>query len=251
MRSNLRNLEQERQHLLEFLNTLPEAPIAIAMACIGGRPDLVLRTDNGFIGIEHTRLVHSSEHVSLNQDNLQDQIVREAWARYREQGEPPRLVHIHFHPGRLQKRDIRPYAERIQTFVAQLDLMPGESRHIEAWAANRERNDTLPPQIESIWIDAVETEDESLWGVERSSVVPELTRGLIESRIREKEIHIPAYRTECTYLWLLLVADGFSPATHFIIPHRLAEYPFVSGFDRIFVYHHFKRELLELPTSRA
>jgi hypothetical protein len=247
MRSNLRNLEQERQHLLGFLSTLSDAPVGVA--CIGGRPDLLIRSGGGIIGIEHTRLFHSTGQISLTQDNLQDQIVREAWTQYRKQGGPPRSVDIYFHDGKLQKRDIRLYAERIRTFVAQLALARGESRHVEAWAANRYSTNTLPPQIESIWIDAVDGDEDSLWGVARSGVVPELTRELVESRINTKESHITEYRSNCTSLWLLLVADGFTPATHFRISDQLGQEPIGTGFDRLFVFHYFKRELIEIPTS--
>ena len=158
-------------------------------------------------------------------------------------------MHIYFTEGRLTKRDIKPYAERIQALVARTPLQPRESTEIEAWRVNRSSPGTVPSEVQSLWITAEEDEDAALWGVPRGGGVPELNRALLEARIAEKERLVPAYRERCSLLWLLLVADGFTPSTHFKIPAAIGHRPYETDFDRLFVFHYFYRQLIELPTS--
>ncbi|MEW5929066.1 MAG: hypothetical protein AB1941_16520 [Gemmatimonadota bacterium] len=244
------NPNQERDHLLHFLQTLPNAPSAIP--CIGGKPDLVVPHQGRLIGIEHTRIALSSPRngiIPLEQESLEEQIVREAWELHRQRGGAPRLVYIYFSDIRLQKSDVRPIADLIQTTVARVPLAPGESRLIEAWKVNRQQPGALHQAIESFWIDEVDSEENSLWAVPRGGAVPQLTRGFIEARIAAKEKKVAAYRNACDSIWLLCAADGFSPATHFKIPDSMPNETFATEFDRLFYFHHFSGDCLELKVQ--
>ncbi len=88
-----------------------------------------------------------------------------------------------------------------------------------------------------------------LWSVTHSGSVPDVTPEHIQARIEDKHAKLAAYRSRCTQVWLIIVADGFAPSGHFHLPAHTAEHTYESDCDRVFYYHAFYNEIAELMTA--
>lgn len=243
---------EERSHLHRFLQNLPDAPEG--QREYGDKPDLLIRAQSGIIGIEHTRLYHPTSEGEMPLqalEALQQRAVELAWEAFRERGGPPLVVHVDFNNRLIRKSEVRDIATRICEVVARIDVQRGESRTIEAWRLKRTEPGALPPHVDEIWILNPDfPEPESLWGVPRGGVIPVLTKERLQEEITQKEAKLPEYRKICDSLWLLLVADGFTLATHFKLPDDIGEMEFVSDFDRVFFFHNFECNAVELRVTR-
>ena len=246
------NILEERSHLYRFLESLPDAPVG--ERDYGDKPDLLIRTQSGTIGIEHTRLYWptAGQEMPLQAlEALQQRAVDLAWKAFEERGGPPLVVHVRFNNRVIRKSEVRNVADRIRAVVARVNLPRGEKQTIEGWRLRRAEPGVLPVQIDEIRILNPDfPEPESLWGVPWGGAIPVLTKEQLQAEIAQKETKLPEYRKICDSLWLLLVADGFTLSTHFKLPDDIREMIFVSGFDRAFFFHNFECSAVELKVTR-
>jgi hypothetical protein len=247
-----RNILEERSHLHRFLENLPDAPVG--ERDYRDKPDLLIRTPLVTIGIEHTRLywpIADREMPLQALEALQQRAVELAWEAFEERGGPPLVVHVAFNNRVIRKSEVRDIAARICAVVARFNLQRGEEHTIEGWRLRRAEPDALPVQVDEIWILHPDfPEPESLWGVPRGGAIPVLTKEQLQEEITQKETKLSEYRKICDSLWLLLVADGFTLATHFKLPDDIREMVFASDFDRAFFFHNFDCEAVELELTR-
>lgn len=241
---------EERSHLVRFLESLAGAPAGFRE--FGDRPDLVVHSYMGHrIGIEHTQLFQTDAahgtRFPKEVESLESRCVEEARTLFEEQGGPPLYVYVYFNERPIRKTDLRVIAERLATVVARIaPTAPGAQREVEAWSYNRTARETIPDQVEELWIIKPSRGDSvSLWGVPRGGAVPELTRERIQEVIDGKGAKLAAYRRACDEVWLVLVADGCSPATDLRLPPNFTE-AFTFAFERVFYFHSFSLQVVEL-----
>jgi hypothetical protein len=246
---------EERSHLVRFLDSLPGAPEGVR-DFDGEKPDLVILTAGHRIGIEHTQLISTRGSLGTRfpkeAESLETRCVERARTLFEERGGPPLYVYVYFSHRPIRKPDIPAIAERLADVVARVaPTEPRAQREIEAWSYNRTASAPLPEQVEELWIIKPARPDaESLWGVPRGGAVPELTRERIQEEIDVKNAKLADYRSRCDEAWLLLVANGFSPATDLRLPEGFDE-TFVFGFDRVFYFHNFSLKVVELARAPA
>lgn len=96
----------------------------------------------------------------------------------------------------------------------------------------------------------IDAQGESLWGIPRGSSFLVLDRDRIQTEIDLKDRKLAEYRRACDEMWLLLVSDGFSPATELRLPDDIKEMRFTTGFDRVFHLNNFALEAVELAIEQ-
>jgi hypothetical protein len=244
---------EERSHLARFLESLPGAPVGNRE--FGDKPDLVIHTATHRIGIEHTQVFRLQDALGKpfpkEAESLEKRLVERAQQLFEGQGGPALFVYVSFNDLPIRKADVQGVAERLAAVVAQIaPTEPGAQTEVEAWSYNRTAPGAIPDQVEELYIIRPARPDaESLWGVSRAGTVPDLTRDRIQETIDEKNAKLAEYRRRCEEVWLLLVAHGFSPATDLRLAEGFAE-TFTFGFDRVFYFHNFSGEVVELPCAR-
>lgn len=244
---------EERSHLTRFLQSLADPPQG--ELCFGDSPDLVIVTPAHRLGIEHTQLMQGKGERGSGTlkaaEMLQTRCVVTARELYEERGADPDLyVYVYFTAHHMRKADVPRLAERLAELVAQFaPAEPDSETTVEAWRHNRGAPGEIPPQIEEIWIKKPGRPDH-LWGVPRGSAVPFLSSAQIQAELDVKNGRVAKYRERCDEIWLLLTADGFSPATHLRLPDDVAAECFLSDFDRVFYFHNFDLQVRELAVTR-
>ena len=244
---------EERSHLKRFMESLADSPQG--ELCFGDSPDLVIVTRTHRIGIEHTQLVQQKDEWGRGfpkaAESLQTRCVETAQELYEERcADQDLYVHVYFSPRPLRKADVPRLAQRITELVTRFaPAEPNSETTIEAWRHNRDAPGEIPLQIEEIWIKKPEGRDR-LWGVPRGGVVESLDSARIQAELDLKNGRVAKYRWGCDEIWLLLVADGFSPATDLRLSDEVSAECFLSDFDRVFYFHNFSRRVSELKISR-
>lgn len=72
----------------------------------------------------------------------------------------------------------------------------------------------------------------------------------LQEILRNKEAKVPSYRRHRREVWLLIVVRGFEPSTFGDLGPEVEGHPFESGFDRVFLLHHFDGIVTELHIRR-
>lgn len=243
---------EERSHLVRFLESLPDPPQGDRH--FDDKPDLIIVTPRHRLGIEHRQLFDVDQSVGRTfpkeAESLESHCVTRAQTLFEHEDGRNLLVYVYFNAKRLLKTDVEPIAERLAEIVCEVaPTEPGSECRIKARRYNHTASVCIPPQIEGLWIVNPPSLGESLWSVPRSGVVPMLTPERLQSDIDTKNPKVPEYRKVSDELWLLLVADGFSPATDLRLPDDFGSDRFVSDFDRVFYFHNFTQKVVEFALA--
>lgn len=239
MRPLTQNEREQYSHILRFKESFSEFPEGIL--CFDDNPDVLVKTREGFLGIEHTRLYWGS---LKEQESLEQRIVDRAKEMYEVSGGPPLYVNVLFDPNvRLRVKDIDSIASSLYGLVCRYVPNVGERVDLEGW---RFVSRGFSPAVTMIFLDRPSASCEMAWGVGRGGVVPDLPSDSIRERIQDKESKKARYLGKCSKVWLLIVEDGFSPSSYFDISDEVKSENYKSTFDRIFLFRNFSREVIEL-----
>lgn len=239
MRPLTQNEREQYSHILRFKESFPDFPEGVL--CFDDNPDVLVKTPEGILGIEHTRLYWGE---LKEQESLEQRIVDRAKDMYELSGRPPFYVNVLFDPKiRLGVRDIDLIAASLHRIVCRYVPAVGERFDLEGW---RFVSRGFSPSIMMIFIDRPSNSCEMLWGVGRGGAVPELASDSIIAKIQAKESKIDKYLGKCSKIWLLIVEDGFAPSSYFVISDEVKKQIYKSSFDRIFLFRNFSREAIEL-----
>jgi hypothetical protein len=212
-------------------------------------PDLMVYTNGGVLGIEHTRIFrtdHSNGIVRQEQESLEERIVNRAREIYEQYGGPPLHVAVSFNSNiRLGKKDVASISTFLAGIVARYIPDVGQQVILEA---SRFIPRPFPREVDIIFIDRY-GKSEMFWTVYRGDTVPTLTTELIEDKIQNKEAKREKYLSRCSKIWLLIVETGGAPSSHFDIPRAVVEKVYKSNFDRIFLLKDFGCEAIELKAE--
>jgi hypothetical protein len=239
MRSLTQNEREQYSHILRFKESLLDFPEGIL--CFDDNPDVLVRTSEGMLGIEHTRLYLGN---LKEQESLEQRIVDRAKEMYELSGGPPLLVNVLFDSKiRLRVKDIDSIAASLNRLVCNYVPDVGGRFDLEGW---RSVSRGFSPSMMMIFIDRPNNSCEMLWGVGRGSAVPDLTSDSIRESIQDKESKLGRYLDKCSKIWLLIVEDGFAPSSYFVISNEVKKEIYKSKFDRIFLFRNFSCEVIEL-----
>lgn len=237
---------RERVHIEEFIRHWPTLAGATLNRTL--RPDFIVSRSVQRIGIEHTELFRDAgtPHGSALRatERAEDRVARFACQQYEKAGHP--AVHVTFHwqyhrpvtPGR-----VKPLASEIAMFVARHVPAVGETMFV---CLSHPLWEELPRELDAIHVGRFGDGARNFWASTRGTAVPKLTVGDVERAIMRKEPRIPAYRTVCDELWLLLVMDGFSPAGYFAVGDTVRRHTFITSADDVFLFEYFDRRITRL-----
>jgi hypothetical protein len=217
----------------------------------GDEPDLIVRTTNGLLGIEHTRVFrtdHANGIVRQKQESLEQRIVDQAKNTYAYNAGPSLYVTLAFVSKiALAKNEVSTISAQVSNIVSR--HIPNEGQHLVLDACKLPA-DYLPRQISAIFIDRLKNQREMFWAVMRSDNIPNLSSAQVQEIIRNKDVHLQKYRARCSEVWLLIVQDGFTPSSGFDIPEEVLGKAYKSGFERLFLFKSFECETHELNVER-
>jgi hypothetical protein len=251
---------EERFHLRVFAKCYSEFPVG---RCRYGRPpdpDLVVHTEQGRIGIEHTRLFRIADQPNKpmqRQEALQNRIVTNARDTYRAAGGRDAHLSVYFDDRvTLGKADVAMYSDKLADAMRVIEAELGS--HIKAdvpiqihnWEYNRRFPNGLPAGFQLLYFDYVSKPGFECWGVAHGTVVPLLRQDHIQAKIDNKEKRLAGYRANCQQVWLLIVADGSTPSTRFDFPADVRTIPYKSHFDRAFLMESFSNLIVNLSLTR-
>lgn len=239
MRPLTQNEREQYSHILRFKESFSEFPAGIL--CFDDNPDVLVKTSEGILGVEHTRLFWGD---LKEQESLEQRIVDRAKEMYELSGGPPLYVNVSFDSNiKLGLKDIDSIATSLHRIVCRYVPDVGGRFDLEGW---RFVSRGFSPSITMIFIDRPSNSCEMLWGVGRGGGVPDLALDSIMEKIQAKESRIVKYLGKCSKIWLLIVEDGFAPSSYFVISDEVKRQIYKSKFDRIFLFRNFSCEAIEL-----
>jgi hypothetical protein len=243
------NLRIQRHQLKKFQRCYSDFPQGKWEYASPPDPDLIVHTNEGDLGIEHTRIFrtdHSNGIVRQEQESLEDRIVNRAREIYEQYGGPSLQVAVSFNSNiRIGKKDVSSLSTFLASIVARYVPDVGQQFILEA---ARFIPRPFPSEIDIIFIGR-HSGGEMSWVVYRGDNVPSLTAEHIEDRIQHKEAKRVEYLRRCSKIWLLIVETGGVPSSHFEIPTEVLERVYKSNFDRIFLFGDVRCEVIELKTE--
>ncbi len=248
--------EQERHYVELFKSVFADFPDGkILDDSSQEKPDVIVLTAQGRIGIEVTRIYHKSpagERSLKQMESERGAVVLEALRIYEKKGLPNLLVKIDCNcDTTFNKRNRGKSASALANLVASNIPQPNNSVTIE----NDWKNSRLFP-YEFCTVDILRLSsftknywDDSSFGYFREYFVVEL-----QEVISGKESKLRSYSSDCAAHWLLVVAENSSPSSFFDPSAATLNHCYNSSFDRVFLLEPFGRSAFELklcPRSRT
>ena len=247
MSNAAQNKARERRFVELFKSAYADFPVGEILADEKQeRPDVIVVTPQGKIGIEITSL---HDNKLKRKESECEKAVSEARRIYEKQSLPKLHVSVHIGGENSFNRVNRSkFANAIAGLVVENVPLPGKYVAVE-----NDFNDParFPYEINSISIYQYSWPDKNLWtapsaGFYREHFVEELQRV-----ISEKDLKLSGYMPDCKEQWLLVVAENSSPSTFFGPSEITANHTYSSAFDKVFVLELFKVKLFELNLVRS
>lgn len=148
----------------------------------------------------------------------------------------------------VAKTDVEAVARAIADVVVRNTPGPGERTLLEMW---RFPPDVRPPKVSEIDISHWKEPADSIWSISLGGAVPRLAPKKVQEVIDAKEDRLPAYRSRCSTVWLLIAIDGFSPSGWWDIQQNVVNTRYHTNFDRVILYEHFGRRSFTIVDGDA
>ncbi len=196
------------------------------------RPDFLVRTGEGYLGIEVTEYFRSKLADGTNlqeQDSLRSQIATRATMLCRERTPLGRRMSIRFlHDYNLRTCDVEPIAR---------DL----TRLLEKYSSGIviDSGKELPRGVASVAITCVDHRHHTDVGIVGAVWPSVVDHAKLRKIVDEKSGKLSKYRERCERVWLLIVIDGFSASTAVEVPPDLPQ--FETEFDRVLLLFEYKQ----------
>lgn len=240
-----RNSKKERElaHLRRFQRVVAESPQGDPL--IGERPDFVLPSPDGLVGIELTE--YFRPHVPglrplQEQDSLKNAFVNHAKRSYENKFDSRLRVQVLFRPRHdIYRKHLSGLAERLADTLGQLALTPDEHRMFVSTKEIR-----FPEPVSTIFARIVSTEDVSRWEVVAAGSVRPLSPDDLSAIIEEKDNKRLRYRGDISEVWLLIVQDWWSRASYAELTVAAQEAVYRTGFKRVYFLDVFRGHCTEL-----
>lgn len=212
----------------------------------GERPDFVIATASGRLGIEHTRMFPQGGAARGNEVE-QVSIVTHARRVATDRGCPPLMVFVDFNSRQvLTKRERQPLGVWLAEIV--LDRLPplGEDVCIGTWPLPT----PLPEQISEIRIYRPIRLSAPNWQPTRVGLVPIDFSGPLQHEISVKNNSLTDYLERCDRCWLLVVAEIGSPGALVEVSEPTTQTEYHFDFERVFFCEEFSGRGFEALWAR-
>jgi hypothetical protein len=205
------------------------------------KPDFILLTKSGKIGIEVTSIVDRKQKRSESEC---EKVVLEARRIYEEQQLPN--LHVSVHIGcesAFNKKNRSLFAKAIARQVIQNTPQPKSYIDLEnKW--NDSKN--FPFEINNILIFNLPSLKQNHWHVPSGGFCREDFETELQGVLDEKETKILNYSLDCREQWLLVVAENMSASTFYEASEKTILHQYKSSFDKVFLLELFKGKLIQL-----
>ena len=236
------NKAHERHFVELFKNTYNNFPAGEILADEKQeRPDIIIATPQGKIGVEITSL-HNDK---LKQKESEcEQAVLAARKIYEKKNLPNLHVSVHIGGKNSFNRATRnKFATAIANLVAANIPLPGKYSEVEnSWNDPNQ----FPYEINSICIYRYSWSDKNIWTAPSAGFYREHFIEDLQRVISEKDLKLNGYSQDCKEQWLLVVAENSSPSTFFDPSEITVNHVYKSAFAKVFIMEMFKVKLFEL-----
>ncbi len=240
----------EQLYLDAFLAAMPD--LAGAIIDPGERPDFVLSTPSGRIGIELTRhrpVVSPGASNPKEQHAVRERTMTTAEKLWYEKHSTAFDVDAHFldHP-RLTKSRVRDLAQEI------VDYLATRVQGIELFRWARLKGDTdfdYLPEVHSLRVLRVPDRAYGGWDAGGGGWVSSADERVIQSLVASKESRVSHYRTRADRVWLLITLQHTDAGDVVEAPPTAADFRVSTTFDRVFTFDILSRRVMEIPIDRA
>ncbi|PKN94834.1 MAG: hypothetical protein CVU44_03240 [Chloroflexi bacterium HGW-Chloroflexi-6] len=230
------------KHFKEVCNFFPDGEIEVFE-----KPDFIVHTQDNLLGIEHTEIFQPgpTDGTSLQaQDSLGQKVVSKANGLYLKDHSQPLLVQVLFnHKTKLGRKDVDRLAERVVHLVITTPIEPGTPITRKR---NRENSEYFPNEIVMLHIYAHPNGKENKWRSSSAGWIPEITPEYLQEIINQKEKKLDNYKSKCSEMWLLIVADDLRIPSSVDLTVLALAHQYSTRFNRIFFFWNSTRRYHEL-----
>ena len=242
--------EKERWYLDRFLDILPSFSHTEITA--GESPDFLVEGAQGVVGVELTelhRLVPQGVTPGQAKEALRERVVARAKELFDASNSEPLYVSALFNESTpITRSGVEPLAAKIAELLRSNCPAPGEQYEEGYDWENRAR---VPEEVHRLAAYNVPNSSRSLFCAPGATWVGTLRAADLQRVLDAKERKTAAYRSDGKETWLVIVHDTNRMSTWFDTDSPLPAGPFVSSFDRVFVFNLFSNKLTELNVSPA
>lgn len=241
MSNRKENKDRERLYVDLFKESYPKFPEGEIIADENQeKPDAIVLTSNGNIGIEITAIVDKKQKRSESEC---EKAVLDACRIYEKQQLPN--LHVSVHIGcenNFNKKNRSRFAKAIAKQVS--DNIPQPKAFVDLenkW----DDSESFPYEINNILIFNLPALERNHWNVPSGGFCREDFETELQGILDEKESKISGY-TPCKEHWLLVVAENMSASTFFEASEKTIKHLYKSSFHKVFLLEAFKAKVFQL-----
>ncbi len=239
------DLEKKRRELIYFdlfREVYDEIPQGIA--CVQERPDFVIGTGSGRIGVEVTRYFRptpTDRRPLQEQLSLQHHMAQRAQHEFEGLDGQKLSVQIVFRPGvNINKSDVLPSSNELASALIAVDLTDTLTR-IELTKSR------WPNSVLSVHARKCLAREPSHWRPATAGWVRRLVAQDVQEEIIRKASSLGGYDSELLEVWLLIVADGLAFVE---LSDEAKTYLYRAEFDRVMFLDVFGRKCTDFKVQR-
>lgn len=238
--------KRERFELERFIESYPAFPAG--QRNFGDKPDLIVSTAAGKLGVEHTSLY--KDDSQKEHESIRSKIIALAEKEYEESGEPLSYVQVYFDERLpLTNGKSRLIVSELVQAVRNIASMPTSTYAADLvtnFEYERRFGNPLPREVLQIQAKKVRQGDAAGWFAFAGHVASQLNVATVQTRIDQKHNKLADYKRNCDEVWLLLVSDGLYGFSHFAPSDSLRSHAFNVSFDRAFFFDSLRGDVLPL-----
>ncbi len=248
---------QEMWILERFLQSMGEtAPGAASDFLQSEEPDWVLTRDGGSsLGIEITTIYHHHPQYSgltlRQEEGIQTHICRLVEHTWHNSGLPHAEISIHFTGDQFpSKTDEKPIGDAIVALI-KVALPRSDDTYTEIDSDLLWDHPVLGGLVHRIHIYRSSVLGRPYVHAPGASFLPPLNDDAVRTVITSKSAKLPNYKTRCREVWLVIVHNNTSLATHFDRRPSIAVEDLDLQFDRVYLFDDLKSEIQEVGHTHA
>jgi hypothetical protein len=238
---------KELHQLNDFRALLPDFPEGKLE--ISERPDFVIQSANGSVGVEVTSIFHEASDPRRSiqaQESECRQMLDEACRMYDQMKLPPLNVSVLFKaPTALNRRNRSHFARTLADLVAK--NVPS-SKGFYSLEIDSDSTDRFPLNILSIHMVRFDFPKSSFISMPIDLTIKEEFSAELQKVISGKDELLSKYQ-KCDVYWLLVVAEWAAPSSFFDPSKTTLSTLYHSSFDRVFFLNMFDHVPVELSLA--
>jgi hypothetical protein len=240
---DIRKKRRELSYFDLFREACGEVPQGVA--CVQEKPDFVIGTSSGRIGVEVTRYFRPTppdRRPMQEQFSLHHQVAQLAQRQFERASGEKLSVQIVFRTGvNVTKSDLLACANGLASALIAVEMAETRTR-IEL------ENARWPSSILSVHARKCLASEPSHWRPATAAWVRRLVPADVQQEISRKESSLGGYDSELLKVWLLIVADGLAFVE---LSDEAIAHVYDAQFDRVIFLDVFSRKCTDFQVRRT